>query len=80
MPYRKMTPEETREWLGAGLVMPVAARKVPDSGSLEPETELVQTDLTQLEHDRLIAEQTPAKRLAMNKGLGALARSKLGWR
>lgn len=29
MPVRKMTPQETREWLGSGLVMP--RRKPPSS-------------------------------------------------
>lgn len=74
MPYRKMTPEETRAWLGEGLVVPV--RKVPNTGS----PSLQQTDLTQVEHDRLTAQQTPAQYRRMIAGLGTLARSKLGGR
>lgn len=71
MPYRKMTPEETRAWLGDGLVVP--ARKVPSTSS----PPLQQTDLTQLEHDQRMAAQKPEQRAAMIKGLGALARAKL---
>lgn len=66
MPVRKATPEETAEWLGAGLVMPVpkpAPAQPPDAG--------------QAAHDRWMASQTPAQRAAMVRGLSALARGKL---
>jgi hypothetical protein len=57
--------------------MPV--RNAP-SASSPPEPELVQTDHTQIEHDRLMAQQTPEQYRRMIKGLGALARAKLGGR
>jgi len=75
MPYRKATPEETCEWLGAGVVM-AAVRKPLDLAP--PKTDVTQTDLTQIEHDQLMAEQTPEQYRRMIKGLGAFARSKLG--
>lgn len=36
-----------------------------------------ETNLDQVAHDKRMAQQTPAQRSAMVKGLGALARSKL---
>lgn len=72
MPVRKATLEETRAWLGGGLVMP--ARK-PQQTTEESTAPPVEPD--QLEYDRLMAQQTPEQYKAMVKGLGALARSKL---
>lgn len=69
MSYRKMTPEEVHEWLGAGLVMPVPR---PAPAPAQP------PDSDQSAHDRWMASRTPAQRTAMVRGLGALARSKLG--
>jgi len=43
-----------------------------------PETPAQQPNLDQAAHDRWMAAKTPEQRSAMIKGLGALARSKLG--
>ncbi len=74
MAFRMATKEETRAWLGAGLIVPVpkiGAR--PLSEAPQPEQEGTSE---QDEHDRRMAKQTPEQRKAMIKGLGALARSK----
>ena len=69
MPVHKMTPQETKDWLGAGLVMPAPVPPQP------PQQE---TNVDQVAHDQRMAQHTPAQRAAMVRGLGALARSKLG--
>lgn len=69
MPVYKMNPQETKDWLGGGLVIP-APKPVPPR---QPES-----NLDQVAHDKRMAQQTPAQRSAMVRGLGALARSKLG--
>lgn len=66
MPVRKATPEETREWLGDGLVTP-ARRAAP----AQPQ------DADQAAHDRWMASRTPAQPVAVVEGLGAWARSNL---
>lgn len=43
-----------------------------------PALALPKTDLRQIEHDRLVAEQTPERYRHMIEGLGALACSKFG--
>jgi acyl-CoA reductase-like NAD-dependent aldehyde dehydrogenase len=63
-----MTPEEVREWLGAGLVMP----------AIKPPPPAQPQDADQAAHDKRMAAQTPEQRAAMVKRLGALARGKLG--
>lgn len=70
MPVTKATLQETKDWLGSGLVIP-APKPVPTVSPPE-------TNLDQVAHDKRMAAQTPAQRSAMVKGLGALARSKLG--
>ena len=74
MSVRKMTQEEIRAWLGAGLVMPGIKRPAAPM----PETPAQQPNLDQVAYDARMAAQTPEQRAKMVKGLGALARSKLG--
>ena len=71
MPVYTMTPEETRERLGGGLVMPV---RKPPPATEESTAPPVEPD--QLEYDRQMAEQTPEQLKAMVSGLGAVARSR----
>ncbi len=75
MPVFKATKEETRAWLGAGLIIPVpkvSAAPLPE----EPEPEEGEGTSEQDEFDRRMAAQTPEQYRAMIKGLGGLARSK----
>jgi hypothetical protein len=87
MPYRKMTAQETKDWLGNGLVMP--GRKPPGSSGpssmrpsrpTQPQQTLppLEVDLDQAKHDERMARMTQEERRAMIKGLGDLARSKIG--
>jgi hypothetical protein len=68
MPVYKMTSDQTREWLGVGLMMP----------AIKPQPPAQPVDADQDVHDKSMGSLTPARRAAMVKGLGALARSKLG--
>ncbi len=74
MSVGRLTKEETRAWLGAGLIIPVSKVSArPLSEAPQPGEEGTSE---QDEHDRRMAKQTPEQRKAMIKGLGALARSK----
>jgi hypothetical protein len=74
MPVRKMTPEETRAWLGGGLIVFGMRRPTVTL----PETPAQQPNLDQAAHDKRMAARTPEQRAAMVTRLGALARGKLG--
>jgi hypothetical protein len=50
MPVRQMKPEEVREWLGAGLVMPAMKRP-----AVLPGTPAQQPNLDQVGHDAQMA-------------------------
>lgn len=54
-----------------GLIVFGGRKPVPPAS--QPET-----NLDQIEHDKRMASQTPAQRAAMVRGLGKLARAKLG--
>lgn len=73
MSVRQMRPEGVREWLGAGQVMPAMKRP-----AVLPGTPAQQPNLDQVAHDRWMTAQTTEQRAAMVRGLGKLARSKLG--
>jgi hypothetical protein len=75
MAYREATPQETKDWLGSGLVMP--GRKPPRSSEKNSTQQMPQVEPDQMAHDQRMAEQTPQEREQMIKGLGDLARSKV---
>lgn len=65
------TPLPDNHPLKHGLIIFGGRKPVP------PPVTQPETNLDQVAHDKRMAQQTPAQRSAMVKGLGALARSKL---
>lgn len=63
MPVSKMTPEETREWLGGGPILPATKKTRPAPASVPP-------DPDQDAHGRGLASLSLERRQAMLGGWG----------